>query len=144
MKPRCHILYTALALICMSSTVFAQTARLYDSGSGLPSTQINDVFQDSAGLLWVATNTGLYRFEGMDFMGFHHESDKENSLSSDLVAKVFQDSRGVFWVGTSTGLQIFDTEYNTFAVQSSAAGGTRYFAQQANPIQVGMDVNIHF
>ena len=42
------------------------------------------------------------------------------------------------------GRNLTDTEYNTFAAQSSAAGGTRYFAQQANPIQVGMDVNIHF
>ncbi len=114
MKPRCHILYAALALICMSSTVFAQTARLYDSGSGLPSTQINDLFQDSGGLLWVATSNGLYGYDGMNFMGFHHEEGKENTLGSELVAKVFEDSKGVFWVGTSTGLQIYNAEYNTF------------------------------
>ena len=42
------------------------------------------------------------------------------------------------------GRNLTDTKYNTFAIQSSAAGGTRYFAQKANPIQVGMDVNIHF
>ena len=114
MKPRCHILYAALALICMSSTVFAQTARLYDSGSGLPSTQINDLFQDSGGLLWVATSNGLYGYDGMNFMGFHHEESKENTLGSELVAKVFEDSKGVLWVGTSTGLQIYNAEYNTF------------------------------
>jgi outer membrane receptor protein involved in Fe transport len=42
------------------------------------------------------------------------------------------------------GRNITNTHYNTFAVQSSAAGGTRYFAQRGNPIQLGMDVNIHF
>ena len=42
------------------------------------------------------------------------------------------------------GRNLTNTKYNTFAVQSSAAGGTRYFAQQANPIQLGLDVNIHF
>ena len=42
------------------------------------------------------------------------------------------------------GRNLTDTKYNTFAVQSSAAGGTRYFAQRGNPIQLGMDVNIHF
>ena len=41
------------------------------------------------------------------------------------------------------GKNLTDTKYNTFAIQSSAAGGTRYFAQKANPIQIGMDVNIH-
>jgi len=42
------------------------------------------------------------------------------------------------------GRNITNTHYNTFAVQSSAAGGTRHFAQRGNPIQLGCDVNIHF
>ena len=42
------------------------------------------------------------------------------------------------------GRNLTDTKYNTFAVQSSAAGGTRYFAQRGNPIHLGCDVNIHF
>ena len=37
-----------------------------------------------------------------------------------------------------------DTKYNTFAVQSSAAGGTRYFAQRANPFHAGIDLRLHF
>ncbi len=42
------------------------------------------------------------------------------------------------------GRNLTDTKYNTFAVSSAAAGGTRYFAQRGNPIQFGMDVSIHF
>ena len=41
------------------------------------------------------------------------------------------------------GRNLTDTKYNTFAIASSAVGGTHYFAQKANPIQVGLDVNIH-
>jgi outer membrane receptor protein involved in Fe transport len=48
-------------------------------------------------------------------------------------------------VGVSLwGRNLTNSRYNTFAIQSSAAGGTRYFAQRANPIQLGLDVNIHF
>jgi len=114
MKPRRLLPVILATIICAQVNVSAQTARLFDSGSGLPNTQINDIFQDSSGLLWVATNNGLYRFDGMNFVGFHHEADNDRSLDSDLVLKVLEDSKGVFWVGTSTGLQIFDTEYNTF------------------------------
>ena len=46
-------------------------------------------------------------------------------------------------VVTLWGRNLTNTHYNTFAIQSSAAGGPRYFAQQANPIQLGLDVNIH-
>ena len=42
------------------------------------------------------------------------------------------------------GRNLTNTHYNTFAVASSAAGGQRYFAQKGSPVQVGLDVNIHF
>jgi len=44
---------------------------------------------------------------------------------------------------TLWGRNLTNTKYNTFAVESSAAGGTRCFAQRANPVQIGLDVNIH-
>ena len=42
------------------------------------------------------------------------------------------------------GRNITNTNYNTFAIASSAVGGTHYFAQKATPLQVGLDVRIHF
>ena len=39
---------------------------------------------------------------------------------------------------------ITDTKFNTFAIQSSAAGGTRYFAQRGNPFHAGIDLKLHF
>ena len=114
-------------LFSLSTVVHAQTARLYDSGSGLPSTQINEVFQGSNGMLWIATDNGLYRFDGLNFLEFHHDKDKAESLGSDLVLKVMEDSKGVTWVGTSTGLQIFDPDTNTFTdVTLDDSGRTHY------------------
>ena len=42
------------------------------------------------------------------------------------------------------GRNLTDTKYNTFAISSSAAFDTRYFAQRGNPFQLGLDVQIHF
>ena len=42
------------------------------------------------------------------------------------------------------GRNLTNTHYKTFAVASSAAEGQRYFAQRGTPVQVGLDVNIHF
>ena len=60
-----------------------------------------------------------------------------------LLSRRGGDSRGGLIVVSLWGRNLTDTKYNTFAIQSSAAGSTRYFAQRANPIQVGLDVNIH-
>ena len=116
-----------LLLLCLPAALRAQMARLYDSGSGLPNTQINDIFQDGNGLLWVATNNGLFRYDGVHFQAFHHQREKDNSLASDMVLKVFEDSRGVIWVGTSTALQVFKSDgsgFSSFMLDGDA--GTNY------------------
>ena len=42
------------------------------------------------------------------------------------------------------GRNLTDTKYNTFAVESKAAGQALRFAQRGNPLQVGIDLNVHF
>jgi len=37
-----------------------------------------------------------------------------------------------------------DTNYNTFAIDSSFGGETLYFAQRGNPFQMGVDISVHF
>jgi outer membrane receptor protein involved in Fe transport len=72
--------------------------------------------------------------------------DEANTYSQKLYALLGAHADYDFGpvVVTLWGRNLTNTHYNTFAVASSAAGGQRYFAQRANPIQVGMDVNIHF
>ena len=41
------------------------------------------------------------------------------------------------------GRNLTDTKYNTFAVESKAAGEALRFAQRGNPLQLGVDINIH-
>lgn len=107
-------LILALLLAAGQLTSYAQMARLYTSGSGLPNSRINDIYQDSRGFIWISTENGLSRFDGMDFSTFNFDRGNSNSIASDLVTTVFEDSFGTFWVGTSAGLQTFDEEYSTF------------------------------
>ena len=110
----------------------AQMARLYTSDSGLPNSQVNDIFQDSRGFVWISTQNGLARFDGMDFTTFRFAHDRADALASDLVLTVFEDSRGTLWVGTSTGLQTFDPDYSSFLrvdlQDPSAPGSTQYIS----------------
>ena len=45
---------------------------------------------------------------------------------------------------TLWGRNLTNTHYNTFAISSTAAGSQKYFAQRANPLQIGFDVRLHF
>lgn len=104
----------AIVLILTTHLASGQMARLYTSESGLSNSQVNEIYQDSRGFIWITTENGLMRFDGMDFSTFRFNRDRKGSIASDLVLTIFEDSRGIYWVGTSSGLQTFDPEYNLF------------------------------
>lgn len=109
-----RLILTALLMFFWAGETSAQMARLYTSGSGLPNSQIYDIYQDSRGFIWIATENGLARFDGMDFNTFRFDRTNPNSIASDFVVTIIEDSVGTYWVGTSAGLQTFDPEYGSF------------------------------
>lgn len=108
-----RLILSLLIMIFAASCAFAQMARLYNSEYGLQNSQINQVYQDSRGFIWVSTENGLARFDGMDFETFHCNGGAEG-LSSNLVLCTLEDSERTFWVGTSMGLQTFDNSTGMF------------------------------
>ena len=102
----------AACFICISG--YAQTARLYDSAGNLPNAQINDIYQDKDGFIWICSQNGLSRFDGTDFKSYNHDSSDPNSLARDLTLKVYEDAFNTKWVGTSHGLQFFDADLDGF------------------------------
>ena len=72
--------------------------------------------------------------------------DEANTYAQDFYALLGAHADYDFGpvVVTLWGRNLTNTTYNTFTIASSAAVGQRYFAQKANPIQIGLDVNIHF
>ena len=110
-----HIgLLTILLAIACTININAQTARLYTSADGLANSHIHDIYQDSRGFIWIPTENGLSRFDGIKFFNFNFDRSKPNSIASNTVRTILEDSNGRIWVGTSAGLQTFDTEYSTF------------------------------
>lgn len=107
-------LRTAIIVLFISFTSHAQMARLYTSESGLANSHTHDIFQDSKGFIWISTENGLSRFDGIKFTTFNYDRNNPNSLASNVTRTVFEDSKGRYWIGTSAGLQRFDTDYNSF------------------------------
>ena len=107
------LLFGALISIC--APLPAQTARIYDSSGNLPNAQINDIYQDKDGYIWVCSHDGVARFDGTEFTAFRHDKEDPLSLASDLALTVLEDSRGTKWIGTSQGLQIYNSEINNFS-----------------------------
>ena len=97
-------------------TALAQTSRLYTSELGLPNSQINRICQDRHGYIWMCSEGGLIRFDGMRFETYRHDRENGRSLTSSSVTDMLEDSRGTTWVGTANGLNLFDPEQASFSL----------------------------
>lgn len=73
--------------------------RSWLSEDGLPQDTVNALVQTRDGFLWVGTNAGLARFDGMQFRTF----GLQDGLRSVVVMALAEDRDGVLWVGTSGG-----------------------------------------
>ncbi|MBL8268838.1 MAG: response regulator [Steroidobacter sp.] len=61
------------------------------------------VLQDSRGFLWLATESGLDRYDGYSIREYRRERGNDYGLASDYVWKIAEDARGDLWLATMGG-----------------------------------------
>jgi ligand-binding sensor domain-containing protein/C4-dicarboxylate-specific signal transduction histidine kinase len=76
---------------------------------------ITAMAQDTRGLIWIGTQTGLVRYDGYRFRKFAHKAAEPTSLAGNYVFSLAQTKDGRLWVGTnSDGVSIFDPATERF------------------------------
>lgn len=76
---------------------------------------VYDIYQDSQGFIWVATENGLNGFDGYMFKTFYHAPQDSTTISSNIVRSIFEDKVGNIWIGTLNGMFHIDLEKNHFS-----------------------------
>lgn len=105
-----------LLILLLATTVCrAQSYKLFTTDQELSSSLINHIFQDSNGMIWVATEDGLHRYDGAKFTIYKHHPEDNYSLSHNYVRRIFEDSQGNIYVGTHNGLQLYDAATDKFS-----------------------------
>ena len=90
---------------------------VWKTNDGLPQNSVNAIMQTSDGYLWIATQEGLARFDGIGFKVF---DENNTSVMSSFVHTLFVDSKGVLWIGAGGGLIAY--ENGKFTPYSSKDG----------------------
>src|SRR5690242_19453353 len=93
-------------LITLAPSAVAQHYgfRAFGAEAGLMTHDIQCLYQDRMGFLWVGTQNGLYRYDGGRFTLF----GKEQGLPSTSVQAVRETQDGTLWVATMEGLGRFN------------------------------------
>ena len=112
MKMKRFLLLTVLLTAAFGQAA-GQNARLYLPETGLPSSQVNRICQDRSDYIWICSEGGLIRFDGMRFETYRHDRERANGLASSSVIDMLEDRQGTKWIGTAAGLDILDSEHAT-------------------------------
>jgi ligand-binding sensor domain-containing protein/signal transduction histidine kinase len=92
-----------------------------DSNS-LSSNVVTSIFEDHAGILWLATQKGLNSFNKKNgkFTRYLHDSNNSYSISSDNLGNwygnIAEDSKGNLWISTYDGLNKLNRDRTIFTV----------------------------
>jgi diguanylate cyclase (GGDEF)-like protein len=75
---------------------------VWTTDAGLPQTSVYSVAQTADGYLWVGTESGLARFDGVRFTAFNRHNTK--ALPADYISHLLGARDGSLWIGTDSGL----------------------------------------
>ena len=105
-------LISVLIIVCKSFASNEFVTRKYTTLDGLSQNDVQCIYQDSKGFIWLATNDGLNRFDGYEFKVYGYQS---NGLTSNLIVCIDEDSHGNLWIGTADrGVFLFNSVKNEF------------------------------
>ncbi|WP_288359608.1 hybrid sensor histidine kinase/response regulator transcription factor [uncultured Bacteroides sp.] len=100
-----------LCLIC--GQVLSENTRFYDSGQ-LSCNLITNICQDNRGFIWVGTEYGLNKFDGVQFTQYLNQENDTTSLLNNIIRSLMVDKDHRLWVGCSNGLQYYIPEKDAF------------------------------
>jgi len=103
----------------------------YGEEQGFIDTWVNDIFEDSKGNYWFATDRiGLKKFDGKKF----ETIDTSNGLPNNSIFSITEDSFGNFWFGTDgSGITKYDgTTFTTLTEKDGLSSNTCYYVLENN------------
>lgn len=107
------------------------------SKDGLSNSQVNAITQDKEGFIWLATQSGLNRFDGFRIRTYLYDNMNNSSISNNVVQDIQVDFQGNLWVQTSVGYCLFDSHKEIFI--RDVTGWLKRYGISGKPDKVFVD-----
>src|SRR6478735_364747 len=103
-----------LSILCNNANGQAPFFKNIDFDKEQRGTMLSKIFQDKKGYIWLGTNFGICRYNGLSFQYFENDSNE--------VTAIGESNTGVLWAGHVNGVLSYfedDTVKNFIRVKSS-------------------------
>jgi ligand-binding sensor domain-containing protein/signal transduction histidine kinase len=100
------VLASALGLLMVTSSATAEhySFRRYTATEGLSQAAVQALYQDRTGYLWIGTQAGLNRYDGVSFTVY----GPPQGLAQDWINALLEDAQGRLWIATLGGVFVWD------------------------------------
>ncbi|WP_462249400.1 sensor histidine kinase [Ferruginibacter sp.] len=102
------LLTTSVKVIAQFNTENNFKFKTYTANEGLVHNYTKKCLQDSKGFLWIITQHGLSRFDGLNFKNFEHNNADSNSLPENDIEDIAIDSDDNIWLSYKSGLCFYN------------------------------------
>lgn len=109
--------FLALLINLSGQEIDLNNLRISEEG-WLPNRSINCIFQDSEGLLWVGTGSGLYEYDGYDVKHYATKPNQTNALFTNTVRGLSEDKFGNIVISLESGFSVFNKKIKVFQTLS--------------------------
>ena len=102
--------FSVIAAVCVLLVLFGPASLAFaqyhidswTTDNGLSHNAVRDIVQTRDGYLWLATNDGLVRFDGVRFTTFNHENSA--GMIGNRITALCQDKTGDLWLGSDVSV----------------------------------------
>ena len=81
---------------------------------GITSERILSVARDSLGYMWLGTDEGLHRFDGIRITNYRSNIFDTTTISSNRIWDIFVDNKNNVWVLNDRGVDLYNRTNNNF------------------------------
>ena len=75
---------------------------------GIPTNEVQQVYQDHDGFIWIATRNGLCMYDGYGVKLYRSDVNNPSLLTNNNIYSIVCDSLSRLWIGTEDGLNILN------------------------------------
>lgn len=96
--------------LCLAIVSRAQNYRFSRLGyqDGLSDNTVSCIYKSSKGFVWIGTQLGLNRYDGIRVRSYYSVPNDVNSLPDNDIRSITEDAEGRLWLSTPSGICIFD------------------------------------
>ena len=95
-------------------SINAQNVLFFSSKQGLSNSRVRNIMEDSRHNIWLTTQNGLNRYDGVKMNVYRHEIGNPASLLHDESTCVYEYAKNKILVGTGAGVQMYDYATDKF------------------------------